>query len=682
MEQCKALHLDGQAALFVAQFFPVGRLLVAGLAVEHVGGMDVALDQRNTGSLGAGAQGIVQRGARRLDVVGVAALGHGVVALGVGTRGQHHVKQFCLVGVGAGGADADDVLDAVLGVQLVGIDADGRHAHAAAHHADGAALIGAGVAVHTADVGDKARVLEEGLGNEFGAQRVAGHQDGLGEIAVFSAVMGGRHKSTLLYFAILVDTVYHTFAVCGKLKARNFVKEAFYHANTIQAQQECFLRGLVVQMEPLGERETYSPLRWVLKIMFDLFERTGDYKINYIEFAVCVQTSSPKYELETVVNKILEIRGRRKKCINKKKFDRDLIHNAWKHYFKEEKNFHEYADMNLRYLSASGILKRSGRGITVMPEYKSLAYELTKNVISDATLKERYKLLCQGAPLPTDNTEIAKKVLEDLINELEMYNIKYEIPDITLDNSKNINIVRSNLKQNIDHYKEEKYAQNQRECWYEIYEYMKLLISNNGKSKELGEDYIINVPKAEAAAYLEWILWRAFLAIDHIVNKPYDARGFNVDQDYLPIGTAPGGKPDMIFEFDDYVIVVEVTLSTNSRQEAMEGEPVRRHVADLVQKYKKPVYGLFVANKIDSNTAETFRMGVWYTTQDERLELHIVPLTLTQFSEYFKFIFTENFAEPQKIVDLMCNCENYRKICEGPEWKKCINEVVQIMTKG
>ena len=284
-----------------------------------------------------------------------------------------------------------------------------------------------------------------------------------------------------------------------------------------------------------------------------------------------------------------------------------------------------------------------------MPEYKSLAYELTKNVISDATLKERYKLLCQGAPLPTDNTEIAKKVLEDLINELEMYNIKYEIPDITLDNSKNINIVRSNLKQNIDHYKEEKYAQNQRECWYEIYEYMKLLISNNGKSKELGEDYIINVPKSRSRSIFGMdFCGELFLAIDHIVNKPYDARGFNVDQDYLPIGTAPGGKPDMIFEFDDYVIVVEVTLSTNSRQEAMEGEPVRRHVADLVQKYKKPVYGLFVANKIDSNTAETFRMGVWYTTQDERLELHIVPLTLTQFSEYFKFIFYRKILRNRK----------------------------------
>ena len=62
---------------------------------------------------------------------------------------------------------------------------------------------------------------------------------------------------------------------------------------------------------------------------------------------MCTKQVHLNNELETVVNKILEIRGRRKKYINKKKFDRDLIHNAWKHYFKEEKNFHEYADMNL-----------------------------------------------------------------------------------------------------------------------------------------------------------------------------------------------------------------------------------------------------------------------------------------------------------------------------------------------
>ena len=82
----------------------------------------------------------------------------------------------------------------------------------------------------------------------------------------------------------------------------------------------------------------------------------------------------------------------------------------------------------------------------------------------------------------------------------------------------------------------------------------------------------------------------------------------------------------------------------------MKEKPVRRHILLIwYRKHKKPVYGLFVANKIDSNAkGETFRMGVWYTTQDERLELHIVPLTLTQFSEYFKFIFTENLRNRKK----------------------------------
>ena len=50
-------------------------------------------------------------------------------------------------------------------------------------------------------------------------------------------------------------------------------------------------------------------------------------------------------------------------------------------------------------------LKRSGRGITVMPEYKSLAYELTKNVISDATLKEGTNYFAkEGSVTQTDNT--------------------------------------------------------------------------------------------------------------------------------------------------------------------------------------------------------------------------------------------------------------------------------------
>ena len=76
-------------------------------------------------------------------------------------------------------------------------------------------------------------------------------------------------------------------------------------------------------------------------------------------------------------------------------------------------------------------------------------------------------------------------------------------------------------------------------------------------------------------AYFEWIIWRSILAIDSLVNSPEQVRKFKIDADFLPIFTAPGGTADLVAEFKDYRLAVEVTLSESSRQEAMEGEPVR-----------------------------------------------------------------------------------------------------------
>ncbi len=453
--------------------------------------------------------------------------------------------------------------------------------------------------------------------------------------------------------------------------------KTFYAADSVSAQQECFLRGLIVPMEKLDEHTVFSPLLWVLSVMLELEKRTGDTKINFIEFATYVQTSNPLNSVNDIVDSILKLREARKQAENKKKFDAETIDERYERYLKQKSNFKDYADMNLRYLISSGIVKRAGRGITLVSEYHSMAIELIKGVTSTEPLKERLIRLCNGANLPTDDEETAGRVLNDLISELDYYNIKYEMPDIPLDSAKNINLVRASLKKDIDKFKEEQYAKQQVNEWQEIYEYMNLLVVNNGREKELSEDNIIKVPTSEAAAYLEWTLWRAFLAIDHTTNKPYESRGFRIDQDYLPVGTAPGGGPDMIFEFNDYIIVVEVTMSTNSRQEAMEGEPVRRHVADLVMKSDKPVYGVFVANRIDSNTAETFRIGVWYNSDDEKMALKIVPFTLRQFSYYFKLMFETNKAKPECFLELFEKCFKAKDGKEGPEWKREIENIVE-----
>lgn len=208
-----------------------------------------------------------------------------------------------------------------------------------------------------------------------------------------------------------------------------------------------------------------------------------------------------------------------------------------------------------------------------------------------------------------------------------------------------------------------------------ISDYMTLLI-NGGGVKAYDEDNQIEVPKDEKPVYLEWTLWRAALAIDSMTNKPYESRGFRLDSDFMPVSTAGGGKGDLYCEFKDYTILIEVTTSTNSMQEAMEGEPVRRHVSDAVLKYDKPVYGMFVAIKVDTNTAETFRHGVWYAKDDERQRLNIVPFSLRQFQLVFDRMFQSGEVSPQKLVDLMNECESYRDSLNAPEWKDKIDQLV------
>lgn len=155
-------------------------------------------------------------------------------------------------------------------------------------------------------------------------------------------------------------------------------------------------------------------------------------------------------------------------------------------------------------------------------------------------------------------------------------------------------------------------------------------------------------------------------------NKPYEVRRFKVDQDFLPVNTAPGGGPDLVAEYDDNVVVIEVTMSGGSRQEAMEGEPVRRHVADLVKKYQKPVWGLFIANTVDTNTVETFRNGVWYAKGDERMILNIVPFSLRQFKDYFVAQFESGRHSNGEIVNLICQCGLSRSSFDAPTWRRRI----------
>ena len=410
---------------------------------------------------------------------------------------------------------------------------------------------------------------------------------------------------------------------------------SFLKADTYSAVQECYLRAMSVEQISMTDgRHYFSPLRWLLAIMLELEKRTGSSELSRIEFALWGHTTNPGYNLEEVIDNILDLRQRRATAADKRSFDKKEIAKRGENYNKKADNFLDYSDMNMRYLRISGVLQRKGRGLIIVPAKHVLAEKLAKSTANSGSIIEQYKLLCAGAPLPTDNIDIAKSLLDELIKQMRARHILFDISDLSLNTSAEINIARQRLESILMQTDEIEYANKQCNQWEEIRDYMTLLIRGGGKMV-YDEDYAIEVPKDEAPAYLEWTLWRAALAIDHMVNKPYEVRGFKLDSDFMPVSTAGGGKGDLYWEFSDFTVLTEVTMSTSSRQEAMEGEPVRRHVSDAVLKYDKPVYGLFIAIRIDTNTAETFRHGIWYAKGDVKQRLNIIPLTLGQFQKIF-----------------------------------------------
>lgn len=450
----------------------------------------------------------------------------------------------------------------------------------------------------------------------------------------------------------------------------------FLKADTFPAVQECFLRAMSVEQFEMPDKTTYySPLRWMLAIMLELEKRTGSTEMSRIEFALWGHTTNPSYDLSKVVDNILDLRQRRSKAPAKRTFDKNEINYRGKNYSRMVENFTDYCDMNMRYLRISGMFQRKGRGIMIVPAKHLLAEKLAKSTATSEPLMEAYKKLCSGAPLPTDNIDVAKTLLEDLKNQMKKRHIEYDISDLPLDTPAEINIARQRLEDTLAKTDEIQYANDQCNQWQEIADYMSLLIKGGGKLV-YDEDNAIEIPKDETPAYFEWTLWRAALAIDHMVNKPYEVRGFRLDSDFLPVTAAGGGKGDLYCEFEDFMILTEVTMSTSSRQEAMEGEPVRRHVSDAVLNYNKPVYGLFLAIRIDTNTAETFRHGIWYAKGDVKQRLDIVPLSLEQFRRHFVSMFEGKQARPEHLRDLILQCEAERDNLETPDWMRYIESVV------
>ncbi|MGE7271512.1 AlwI family type II restriction endonuclease [Brevibacillus panacihumi] len=455
-------------------------------------------------------------------------------------------------------------------------------------------------------------------------------------------------------------------------------------ANSLPAEQECFLRALLAhqipsQIESFPE-PVFSPLRIVLEVISGLGESGLDPWISMDEMASIVQLIRKTDDVSHAISQIADHRNKLSSFTTpreRRAFINETRESAASYLVSQQSaTLKDYADTNFRYLKLTGLFIESGRKLIIAEHKKTIVEQIISEPYLPIDEENYLETLWNGAVLPTDNASQAIRAIESTVELLERNGNTVTIPNLVNLEVADLSHLRLQLEEDWLKVLEMQYAKRQPEEWDEILAYLRAL------TQPVRGGGII--PQGEGPAYFEWALWRAFLAINNLENKPWEARRFRIDQEFLPVGTAPGGGPDMIFEFDSFVVVAEVTLTTSSRQEAAEGEPVRRHVAQLVDHYAqqgKRVYGLFLANKVDTNTAETYRIGVWYRPDDSKMALDIVPMTLNQFADLFEAGFSGNKKMDYRVVEQVIRNCLVESRSEAPEWKRRIDEQIKAVVQ-
>jgi len=217
--------------------------------------------------------------------------------------------------------------------------------------------------------------------------------------------------------------------------------------------------------------------------------------------------------------------------------------------------------------------------------------------------------------------------------------------------------------------------------------YMQELHESPNSVKDINDyfDSILNRDiLGDLPSHMEWNTWRGFLCIDMLAKHPSKCRNFKIDEDLQPVSFAAGNRPDMVFYYDKYVLVVEVTLTTGSNQYSVESEPVQRHALRIIeQEGNTKVYTLFIAPKIDINTAMHFYALM---TQDALMDKtsqivrpKIIPFTLKEFKEILEIFRVERFTPEnfEILLKMIIDLQNNTSIKNGALWSKEIPRMIE-----
>lgn len=246
-------------------------------------------------------------------------------------------------------------------------------------------------------------------------------------------------------------------------------------------------------------------------------------------------------------------------------------------------NMRDYADACFRYLRATGMVEISQRGhsLSIMPEKKKEVEFFLNNIERKPVFvndEDKYKKYLFDTSIPALYSDDRNRLIQQVTEVTGKTETTEHLKDI-LENailSKKTAIIAKQIS-DLKEYKQ--YADV-------------INTFNDIKGNAL----------YDAPLMLEWNTWRAMTMLDGGDIKA----NLKLDDKGQPMSTAAGNMPDIVCDYGEFWLAVEVTMQSGQKQFEMEGDPVSRHLAKLKKETGKDAYCLFIAPKINESCIAYF----------------------------------------------------------------------------
>ena len=295
-------------------------------------------------------------------------------------------------------------------------------------------------------------------------------------------------------------------------------------------------------------------------------------------------------------------------------------------------NMRDYADACVRYLRATGLVNIShiGKSLSIVPEkIQEVDYFLQHTEREPCFIDNEGQYVAYlGNPLIptllTDNRELLEQ------------KIRAEFPQLEFSATATLQELKNLFADQLENRKEQIITEQVAAIKdYRLFEDISTTF-----------DQILDNSLYDTPLMLEWNTWRAMTMLDGgdiKANLKFDDFG-------NPMSTAQGNMADIVCDYGDFGLTVEVTMQGGQRQYETEGEPVTRHLAKYKRETEKPAYCLFIAPNINDACKAHFyalhKMNIQYYGGTST----IVPLPLSVFIKMVQDSHNANYVpEPRHV---------------------------------